>query len=301
MDCCTISTAKLCYLLTGAPSKPFVVIEQMLAGCSAEWWHLAERWSRDYRILVYDRAGYGESSPSSTARSPAHIAKELYELLDALGLKSPAILIGHSMGGLYVQQFARLYPQRVRGLILLDPVSAKNYTFRQRMSKQEYSRSGFDKSASYRLGLLFTQLGLSFLLKPLLKKALPFNYFQGLSSEAEGYVLKHLTQARTYRTALAEYAYIDPDRRLDDLEEPAGFPAVPLRLVCHAPEIVSAEIEKYGRVDQATAARLDQIWIELMKEYLAFSPQASYAQSTKSGHHFHLSDPEIIEEAMSTF
>lgn len=48
--------------------------------------------------------------------------QELRQNLQARGLKPPYVLVGHSMGGLYMQLFARMYPQEVRGLVLVDAV-----------------------------------------------------------------------------------------------------------------------------------------------------------------------------------
>ncbi len=156
------------------------------------------------------------------------------------------------------------------------------------------------KRRNFQMGLAATRLGLGFLLKPLLKKGPPFNYFHTLSPEAEDYVLRHLTRIATYRAALDEYAYIDPDRRLPELEEARTFPQIPFRLICHAPEMVTAEIEKFGHVDHATATRLENLWMSVMKEYLEFSPQAIYLQSEKSGHHLHLGDPDLIRQALDS-
>ncbi len=297
---CSISTAKLAYRLCGSPEKPLVIVEAALTSCSAEWWQLVEPWSREFCVLAYDRAGYGQSTVSSLPRSPENIAKELKELVDSLDLKTPAILIGHSMGGLYVQQYTRLFPDRVRGIILLDPVSAKNYQFESRMSRSEYAQSGFDKRPNLNAGLLATRLHLGFLLRPLLKKGVPFYYLKTMPKEEESYILDHLTRAETYQTALAEYSYIASTRQLASLENPDCFPAVPLILICHSHEVMAREIEQFGRADHATAMKLDELWLSVMQEYLTFSSQSTYLQSEKSSHYIHLSDPEIVCQALRT-
>jgi pimeloyl-ACP methyl ester carboxylesterase len=128
---CDIQTSKLSYRLYGDLSNPIVIVETAMAACDAEWWHLAEKWSEKFCILLYNRAGYGSSSMSTLSRTPVNIANELSELINALGIQKKVILIGHSLGGLYAQQFARLFPDRVHALILLDPVSANNHTHNQ--------------------------------------------------------------------------------------------------------------------------------------------------------------------------
>jgi pimeloyl-ACP methyl ester carboxylesterase len=52
------------------------------------------------------------------------VATNLRALLAAADVRPPYILVGHSLGGLYVQMFARKYPKEVSGVVLLDSSSA---------------------------------------------------------------------------------------------------------------------------------------------------------------------------------
>ncbi len=54
-----VKTSQLFYRFYGDVANPCIVIETALASCSAEWWHLAEKWSEHYGVLVYDRSGLG--------------------------------------------------------------------------------------------------------------------------------------------------------------------------------------------------------------------------------------------------
>jgi pimeloyl-ACP methyl ester carboxylesterase len=62
----------------------------------------------------------GASSRARDARTPRDIARDLNGVLDALGIDRPVILAAHSAGGLYARMFARLYDDRVAGLVLVD-------------------------------------------------------------------------------------------------------------------------------------------------------------------------------------
>lgn len=72
-----------------------------------------------YRVIAPDLRGYGESTvvPGSTPLSV--FAADLAGLLDRLGIDGVA-LGGLSMGGQIVMEFQRLFPERVRGLLLAD-------------------------------------------------------------------------------------------------------------------------------------------------------------------------------------
>ncbi len=72
------------------------------------------------RTVAYDRAGYGGSEPAETVRDAANIVTELRAVLRRRNIRPPYVLVGHSLGGLYMQYFARNYPQEVTGLVLVD-------------------------------------------------------------------------------------------------------------------------------------------------------------------------------------
>ncbi|MFH0782513.1 MAG: alpha/beta hydrolase [Pseudomonadota bacterium] len=60
------------------------------------------------------------SAAESSPRTGVVIVAELHEVLRKTGLQPPYILVGHSLGGLYMSLYARTYPEDVAGLILLD-------------------------------------------------------------------------------------------------------------------------------------------------------------------------------------
>lgn len=75
-------------------------------------------------VLVYDRKGHGASAALAGAPVTARdAAADLDALLAQIGIRRPVVLVGHSLGGLYAQYFARNYPKRVAGVVLLDASS----------------------------------------------------------------------------------------------------------------------------------------------------------------------------------
>lgn len=101
-------------------SGPVVVFENGLGG-GMEWWaKVLPELAGEARLFAYNRAGYGASAAMSAARDGEHVVDELRRLLRAKQLSPPYLLVGHSLGGLYMQLFARRYPDEVGGLILVD-------------------------------------------------------------------------------------------------------------------------------------------------------------------------------------
>jgi pimeloyl-ACP methyl ester carboxylesterase len=50
-------------------------------------------------------------------------AADLHQLLERLHIDQPVVLVGHSLGGLYAQYFARHYPPHVGAVVLIDATS----------------------------------------------------------------------------------------------------------------------------------------------------------------------------------
>jgi pimeloyl-ACP methyl ester carboxylesterase len=102
---------------TGSPT---VVIEPSFGGSAAEWQAIAERMAEETTVVAYDRAPYGASSRAFDRRSTGQIVADLEGVLSGLGITGPLILVGHSMGGVYLRAFAARHLDRTAGMVLVD-------------------------------------------------------------------------------------------------------------------------------------------------------------------------------------
>jgi 3-oxoadipate enol-lactonase len=73
-----------------------------------------------FRVIAPSMRGFGGTTPFRSTPSIEQMADDVAALLDALAIKEPVALAGLSMGGYVSMQFARKYPQRLRGLVLCD-------------------------------------------------------------------------------------------------------------------------------------------------------------------------------------
>ena len=81
---------------------------------------LLDEAARKYRVIAFDRPGYGYSErPRSTIWTPAAQARLLHKALQQLGVEHP-IVLGHSWGTLVALSMALDFPDDVRGLVLLS-------------------------------------------------------------------------------------------------------------------------------------------------------------------------------------
>lgn len=105
-----------------AASSPVVVLEAgfMYDGLSA-WTALIDEMGDFAPVVAYDRAGVGESDPDGEVPTPGHVAENLRSLLNALDAPPPYLLVGHSLGGVFIRMFTALYPDEVAGLVYVDP------------------------------------------------------------------------------------------------------------------------------------------------------------------------------------
>ncbi|OGT35639.1 MAG: hypothetical protein A3F11_06950 [Gammaproteobacteria bacterium RIFCSPHIGHO2_12_FULL_37_14] len=105
---------------------PTVVFESGLGNGVNVWSKVAPFIAKHATVVLYDRAGTEKSKflkNTTQAQTAQIVVSNLKELLQKMHLNPPYILVGHSVGGLYVQLFAREYPKEVSGVVLVDSMS----------------------------------------------------------------------------------------------------------------------------------------------------------------------------------
>ncbi len=109
-----------------------VVLQSGLQDDHSSWNTVQPLVARFATVISHDRPGRGNHRATSTPRDPCSIAKEQHDLLQRAGLQPPYVLVGHSLGGLYQYAFARLYPEEVAGMVLIDPTHPAHWATMQR-------------------------------------------------------------------------------------------------------------------------------------------------------------------------
>lgn len=286
------------YVTVKGTGRPVVVIDHAFGSFSPEWWGIQEQIAEFTTVVSYDRMGYGWSDTPDTSRSSQHIAQELHDLLGALSLPAPYVLVGHSQGGLYVNHFARLFPERISGAVLLDPLSPDDNRFKEELPATVYQGSGVDKSMTMKYGIWFAALGLLPLLKSLLLQSPPFFYFHDVPREHIEIIWRHMQRPDYYRTALDEYQQAHIAANNAALKTAGNFPAIPLKVLYHDPQVIIDEIIKYGGLTSSEAAQVDHLWEEIIRDYLTLSPKSEWIACPKCSHYIHLDRPDIVVEAI---
>ena len=111
-----IGGRKLHLHCTGEGS-PTVVLIAGGGAFSIDWALVQPKIAEQTRVCSFDRAGLGWSEPGPAEETVEETVTDLHALLRASGEKGPFILVGASIGGIYIQAYQRAFREDVAGLV----------------------------------------------------------------------------------------------------------------------------------------------------------------------------------------
>lgn len=112
----------------GSGDGPTIIYEEGLNQTIESWGKVPDETAKFARSCTYERLGLGMSSKlAGSSRTTEDVAEDLARLLKAAGIDGKIILVGHSFGGLSARYFAAKYPDRISGLVLVDPSHERQY------------------------------------------------------------------------------------------------------------------------------------------------------------------------------
>lgn len=107
------------YTLAGQGNATIVLLSGAGMTVSA-WQPLYPDIERLGRVFAWNRLGVQGSGEPPPVQRGAVIVASLRELLAYAAVDPPYVLVGHSLGGLYANLFARLYPREVAAVLFLE-------------------------------------------------------------------------------------------------------------------------------------------------------------------------------------
>ena len=110
---------KLHLYCTGSGS-PTLILEAGAGSFSIDWALIQTEIAKTIRVCSYDRAGYGWSDPGPEWDTVAQVEHDLHFALNKAGINPPFVLVGHSMGGLFVRWYQYQHPDQVAGMVLIE-------------------------------------------------------------------------------------------------------------------------------------------------------------------------------------
>jgi pimeloyl-ACP methyl ester carboxylesterase len=123
--------------------SPTVILEALSSGTTPLWGWVQPEVAQVTQVCGYDRAGWGWSDTGPAPRDARQTAAELHTLLEGAGVAGPYVLVGHSLGGLYVRTYASQYPEDVVGMVLLEashPEQSSHSSAEELAQEENYGR-----------------------------------------------------------------------------------------------------------------------------------------------------------------
>ncbi|MEL7232729.1 MAG: alpha/beta hydrolase, partial [Pseudomonadota bacterium] len=248
----------------GAPSEITVWFEAGAGGSHLDWRLVAPEVAKFARVCSYDRAGLGWSDKQSGARDLEAILGELDQVIQSDSDSGQVIMVGHSFGGFVGQAYARKYPEKVAGLVLVDSLELSFY--------EKYADQSKSQIGMMRTGAVLAHFGIPRLL----------GLAQAPADTPEA--LKREILARAVRpdaiATVADEAAVMPD-------SVAYFKTLPDMASDMPVTIISRAIS-----DEQTQFDLD--WREGQTQLSETYPDAQWIISDSENHYVQIAEAELI-------
>lgn len=264
------------YCLGGG--SPTVILE---AGSGVPWyqWGPVQRAAAQYaRVCSYDRAGYGLSELGPNPRTGKIIAEELQTLLRAAQIQPPYLLVGHSLGGMFIRVFEALYPEQVIGLILVDSVHEEQW---KRLPKFPEQRQSLWERLENFLANHFDWVRDRMITRSKNEYPNP----AGFSDAQLTYAFDLMMRPNIEEATEAEGKSIDETvKNLKKMERKLG----------RKPLVVIAA----GKPYDASYQQYHEMWSKLQLELAELSNNSRHIIARESGHMILLDQPQVVVDAV---
>lgn len=189
------------------------------------WQGVMARLSDRFDVIGIDLLGYGESSKPGSGYDMATYVAMVAQVLDTLQVEK-ACLVGNCMGSAIALHFTAAYPQRVQGLVLVNPLTEQTFkggwlswVLKLRQASPRTVGWVYEKLGRVRLPRLLAAPSLAFQLGPRGVKA-------GLQHDEE--LARHFASEGQLHSMLSVLADIDAYAQVDqfNVADHADFPPV---------------------------------------------------------------------------
>ena len=263
--------------------SPTVVVELGLSAVASSWDEIHQQMAPVTRVCLYDRAGLGYSEPIDHSTRAPEVAERLHSLLGNAEIGGDLILVGWSAGGLYAREFYRLYPERVRAMLLVDSSHEQ-----QARRLPASARDGSD--SALRMARYLAPLGLV-RLSGMVKAR--FGSFRG-PDELRARLIALYEQSHVVGTMLGESDAFDYDI---DGDPPTSLGDLPLIVLSPGAPIDASEPMSSEELEYLE--RSQEVRDDLQIELASLSARGKQIIAAESGHAIQFDQPELLIESIA--
>lgn len=264
----------LLHVVSEGSGSPSVLLSAGLGGAWFDWLPVTELLRGERRVISFDRPGLGGSPPARGAGVLREEAARLAGLARWAG--PPVVLAAHSLAGFHAEAFARLYPDLVDGMVLVDPSAEQDEPRHARLLTRLAPIARLAGSAA---GLT----GLPRLAGPRTRGAV----MRSISSKGEvappDLTRAVYARAHVFGALLVELTgYRQMAADLLALRREHPFPDIPLCVITALPGV------------------RDDVWVRAHADLAALSPRGRQIVLPETRHMVQTDRPDVVAEAVLT-
>jgi len=274
----------------GNSSVPIIILTGM--GCSFdEWYYVTQSLGRTNKVIMFHRPGLGESELIDGERNTETSVNELLQLMKQLDIHEPVVIVGHSYGGLIAQHFAKLYPQRVKGLLLVDSTSVDLVELDKLelpvLNEDSSDEIWMETCKSY---AVMSKQEIREIINPTLTEKQ-----RQLPKEIHKRLIDFKTNPAMYKAMYSEIMNWKQDAAL--IKSIEGTFNYPLLVIGRDKEFTIDTGVKEG-FPKSELRILEEKWEELIKNQASLSTSSELIFADQSSHSIHLDRPDILIESI---
>ncbi|RKQ18151.1 alpha/beta hydrolase [Oceanobacillus bengalensis] len=286
-----VKQKKIEVLRKGNKGKTIIILTGM--GCSFDEWHnITETLSETNRVVMFHRPGLGESEIGNEVRNTEAVVKELLDLMSVLEITEPIILVGHSYGGLCAQHFAKCYPQKIAGIVLVDSTSVDLQELDELdlpvLDRDEADEVWLEKCTLYSS---LEQEQLRGIIHPILSEKL-----KSIPKEVQQRLLDFQTRPSLYKAMYSEISNWKQDAKvIKSLETTLNVPLI----VLGRDKAFSIKIGIQDGLPEKESRAFEEKWQELITRQGKLSNDSNILLVRSSSHSIHIDRPDIVIQSIS--
>jgi pimeloyl-ACP methyl ester carboxylesterase len=268
------------YLNCSGSGSPTIILVAGGDAFSIDWALIQPRVAGETRVCSYDRAGLGWSDSGPANETVEQTISDLHALLQAAGEKPPYLLVGASIGGIFIRAYQHTFPNEVGGLVFTNSANRVGMSVKGKVGllwelTDDEIRSAFPLPSTMK-GPAPTREGEPFDRLPADLQAVRLGFDLRIWEKfdpAQATPAQNLSWRKEF---LREFAETDAGR-----DRPLG--RLPVIVLSSNPP--ASEADRQSR--DGAGARLDFL-----------SSNDVHITATGSGHEIHLYQPEMVVQAL---